>query len=168
VNSRRLLPFASGLLLATGILAGAHASPVTNVVAPVAALDESNAQPDHFFTVTGMRVKIHRGKNLTLKGGSIVDLDPLRPFDCKSAAGCTINIESVMDVETRGDYTICSLIDGVPALPECELQQQTFHASTLQSSHVAKGPHTVQSQLDPNSSSGLVRYWQINYTLYEH
>ena len=124
----------------------------------------ASEMPPHHFQVAGMFMRIHQGTNLNVQAGT-TNLDERKWMDCKSVAGCTINIESVMLAEGDYQYTVCSLVDGKPAPPACP-PQYDLNFSTLQSVYVKQGRHSVQTQITVGGA-GIVKNWQINYTLYE-
>jgi len=64
-------------------------------------------------------------------------------------------------------YTICSLVDGVAAKPQCGVQFD-FATATLQNAQVAQGTHVLQTQFTDNGSEGVIGAWQVNYTVYEN
>jgi len=142
------------------------------VATVAAALLCGPAFADNFNFSSG-RVVTHRGSNVAVTTG-LLNLDKSNRMTCKSAAGCSLVIQTQVNFEGVNyltyNSTLCTLVDGVPADPGC--QPMTSGSSGTVTSFQGRpslpmGRHVVQTQINA-ANPATISQFQIVYTLYEH
>ena len=114
---------------------------------------------------------IPKGKAL-VAGYNNVD-DPMT-ITCAGVRGCTFEVDAMASVSIAvraSGWSICAVVDGVlVSNPPCAYQDQAmgfFTGNSRQSFQVAKGTHTVQTQIYIQSASiARLRTWHIDYAVY--
>jgi len=111
------------------------------------------------------------GGTLLSEGYNAVD----SPFtiNCKSASGCTIEIDAMVGLgkgSNESEWAICAFVDGSPVqTPPCWQQGYIYNnfvtGNSRQNATVTLGTHTVQTEVFLNSSAYLEN-WQSDYILY--
>lgn len=116
----------------------------------------------------------------TAKGSSLAagynNIDAPMPIACGGPNGCTIEINVMATMGGASlhgtHWSICAVADGVlVSSPPCQVQTQLDNALVMtgnsrQSVQVAKGKHTVQTQLYIDRGVAKLYGWHIDYVLY--
>jgi len=101
------------------------------------------------------------------------NIDDPMPISCVGPNGCTIEIDAMVSVsvtERAAGWSICAVVDGVlVSNPPCAYQDQAvgyFTGNSRQSVQIAKGKHTVQTQIYNQGAYVRLRTWHIGYSVY--
>lgn len=93
--------------------------------------------------------------------------------NCNNAAGCTIGLESMAQLQPQGgDWAICLLVDGVST--SCQYQGSLAASSGYVVGNargvragVASGSHTVTTQLYAEGAGATYTYYQTDIRVYK-
>ena len=93
--------------------------------------------------------------------------------NCNNAAGCTIGLESMAQLQPQGgDWAICLLVDGVST--SCQYQGSLAASSGYVVGNargvragVASGNHTVTTQLYAEGAGATYTYYQTDIRVYK-
>lgn len=95
------------------------------------------------------------------------------PFACDDDRGCLVTVSSVVGVsDVSGSWSICSLVDGVPADPPCQRQNAAVGAeggvgNGLASFLLTKGTHAIETDVLLRDNGGAhLGSWEVHYLLF--
>jgi hypothetical protein len=92
--------------------------------------------------------------------------------NCPNAAGCSIGIEAMDQVQTGGaDWAICLRIDGASVSCQYQGMQPDGRAFVVGNARgwgtVSQGIHTVDAQLYTDGASAMAGYFQTDVRVYK-
>lgn len=93
--------------------------------------------------------------------------------NCNNAAGCTIGLESMVQLKPQGgDWALCLLVDGTTT--SCQYQGSLAASSGYVVGNalglragVASGAHTVTTQIYSEGTGATYTYYQTNIRVYK-
>jgi hypothetical protein len=142
------------------------------------AMAESNAQrtapPPIYIKHTEVNTFVTKGdgRQSVLNLGYNV-LGNQHAIACPHDEGCLITVASIVGISAvSGSWSICSLVDGVPAQPDCQRQnaavgQEGGVGNGLASFLLSKGRHVIETDVLLRDNGGaLLGSWEAHYTLF--
>ena len=103
------------------------------------------------------------------------NIDSPMTITCAGPNGCTFMIDAMVGIKSASTdssaWSICAMVDGVlvssqPCVSQGTFSPQTVTGNSRQSIQVAKGKHTVQTQLYVQRLSGKLLTWHITYSVF--